>query len=204
MRNGDPNVRNATSAFRFQGIDYTCLVREDTRYTNRSATFSDHMYPMGILTTIYFPSCWDGININSPDHYSHVSWPTEGDHDDGGPCPATHPVKIPQIILEVQWDTHEFNMPELWPEEPGIQPFVWSFGDAKGYGHHGDYIFGWRGGVLSKASSDDEGCLGPGNTLCELNRQSIEKANQCMLEPSVREEVDGWLEKMPGGVEAEP
>lgn len=58
--------------------------------------------------------------------------------------------------------------------------------------------------MLSKASSDDEGCLGPGNTLCELNRQSIEKANQCMLEPSVREEVDGWLEKMPGGVEAEP
>ena len=24
-----------------------------------------------------------------------------------------------------------------------------------------------------------------------------------MIEPSVREEVDGWLERMPGGVEAD-
>jgi hypothetical protein len=202
MRNGDPNARNATAASRYQGIDYTCLVRDDTRYTNRSATFPDHMCPEGILTTIYFPPCWDGVHLDTPDHYSHVSWPTEGDYDDGAPCPATHPVKIPQVVLEIRWDTREFNKPELWPEDDS-QPFVWSFGDTVGYGHHGDYVFGWRGDSLDKAFSDDPGCAGEGNTLCTLGPQTIQQANECMIEPSVKEDVDGWLEKMPGGVEAD-
>lgn len=203
MRTGDPSIRNATSATKYQGIDYTCLVRDDTRYTNRSLTFPGHMCPEGILTNIYFPPCWDGVNLDSPDHHSHVSWPTEGgDFSDGAPCPATHPVKIPQILMEIRWDTREFNAPELWPED-GSQPFVWSFGDTTGYGHHGDYVFGWRGNSLDRAYSDDEGCLGAGNTLCTLNSQPIARANECMIEPSVREEVDGWLERMPGGVEAD-
>jgi hypothetical protein len=200
MRTGNPDSRTNAS----QGIDYTCLLRDDTRYTNRTVTFPDHPCPVGIITTLYFPPCWDGVNLDSPDHYSHVAWPAGGaaGYDDGEPCPATHPVKIPQVVLEVQWDTREFNDPELWPED-GSQPFVWSFGDTVGYGHHGDYVFGWRGNSLDVAFSDDEGCLGVGNTLCQLNRQSIEKANECMLEPSVKEDVDGWLEKMPGGVEAD-
>ncbi|KAK4126463.1 hypothetical protein N657DRAFT_679385 [Parathielavia appendiculata] len=199
MRNGDPNARNATSASRYQGIDYTCLIRDDTRYTNRSATFPDHMCPQGILTTIYFPPCWDGVDLDSPDHYSHVSWPA----NNGAPCPASRPVKIPQIILEIRWDTREFNKAELWPQD-GSQPFVWSFGDTVGYGHHGDYVFGWRGDSLAKAFSDDPGCLGEGNTLCTPGPQTIRQANECILEPSVREDVDGWLEKMPVGVEADP
>lgn len=33
-----------------------------------------------------------------------------------------------------------------------------------------------------------------------LPGQSIEHANECQGKPQVEEEVDGWLEKMPGGV----
>ncbi|KAK4150510.1 hypothetical protein C8A00DRAFT_46105 [Chaetomidium leptoderma] len=183
MRNGDPNARNATSA-------------------SKTVAFPDHMGPEGIIATIYFPPCWDGINLNSPDHYSHVSWPNEGKYDEGGPCPATHPVKIPQIVLEIRWDTREFNSADLWPED-GSQPFVWSFGDTTGYGHHGDYVFGWRGESLVIAFSDDEGCAGAGNTLCTLGPQTIARANECQVAPSVKEEVDGWLATMPGIVEAE-
>lgn len=201
MRNGDPNAGNITSASKYKGIDYTCLVRDDTRYTNRSATFPDHMCPKGILTTIYFPPCWNGIDIDTPDHYSHVSWPTEGESGEGAPCPVTHPVKIPQLVLEIRWDTLEFNKPELWPED-GSQPFAWSFGDTTGWGHHGDYVFGWRGSSLQRAFDDTPGC-GGGSTLCDPFPQSIDVANECKIKPSVREDVDGWLEKMPGGVVAE-
>ncbi|KAL2153639.1 hypothetical protein VTH82DRAFT_4794 [Thermothelomyces myriococcoides] len=202
MRNGDPSVRDAVAASKYQGLEYICLVRTDTRYSNKSTTLPDHMCPEGILTHIWFPPCWDGVNLDSPDHYSHVSWPTSGSYDDGAPCPATHPVKIPQVLLETQWDTREFNKPELWPEEPGKQPFVWSFGDTVGYGLHGDYIFGWRGDVLGRAFSDDEVCLGEGNRICDPVMGSIEEANECMIEPSVKEEIDGWMETMPGGVVA--
>ena len=52
-------------------------------------------------------SCWDGKNLDSPDHKSHVAYPVAGAQtftgsSVGGACPSTHPVKIPQIMLEVR------------------------------------------------------------------------------------------------------
>ena len=43
-----------------------------------------------------FPSCWDGVSLDSEDHQSHVSYDIEGGWFDGE-CPASHPVKIPEI-----------------------------------------------------------------------------------------------------------
>jgi hypothetical protein len=47
---------------------------------------------------VRFPSCWDGRNIDSPDHRSHVRYAT------GSSCPSSHPVKIPEIFLHVRYD----------------------------------------------------------------------------------------------------
>ena len=43
--------------------------------------------------------------------------------------PASHPVRLPQLMYEVIWDTRQFNDPDLWPED-GSQPFVYSMGDG--------------------------------------------------------------------------
>jgi hypothetical protein len=61
---------------------------------------------------------------------SHVSYPANGTFDNQGPCPASHPVRIPQILYEVIFETKEFNTKEQWPED-GSQPFVWSFSDRR-------------------------------------------------------------------------
>lgn len=58
----------------------------------------------GIRVTTTFPTCWDGVNIDSPDHKSHIAYPSTGSFETGGPCPATHPVKLPQVMYEVMWD----------------------------------------------------------------------------------------------------
>jgi hypothetical protein len=58
----------------------------------------------GIRSVITFPTCWDGKNLDSPDHQAHLSYPESGTFDNGGPCPATHPVKVPQVMFEVMWD----------------------------------------------------------------------------------------------------
>ena len=72
-------------------------------------------------------SCWDGKSTDSPDHFSHMSYPTNN-MDMMSPCPASHPVKVPQVMLETVWDTRPFNDKSLWPTD-GSQPFVWSYGD---------------------------------------------------------------------------
>lgn len=58
----------------------------------------------------------------------HMSYPSSGTFENNGPCPSTHPVKVPQVFFEVIWDTKQFNNKADWPAD-GSQPFVWSFGD---------------------------------------------------------------------------
>jgi hypothetical protein len=72
--------------------------------------------------------CWDGVNLDSPDHKSHVTYPINGSFEGGSPCPASHPVRLPQLFYEIMWNTTEFNNLAEWPED-GSQPFVFSTGD---------------------------------------------------------------------------
>jgi hypothetical protein len=53
--------------------------------------------------------CWDGVNLDSPDHMAHMSYPETGTFESGGPCPSTHPVRASQVMFEVIWDTRPFN-----------------------------------------------------------------------------------------------
>jgi hypothetical protein len=61
----------------------------------------------GIRTVVTFPTCWDGVNLDSPDHRSHMAYSTGADWTDVGPsgnCSASHPVVVPQVMFEVMWD----------------------------------------------------------------------------------------------------
>ncbi|KAI5856165.1 hypothetical protein GGS23DRAFT_438939 [Durotheca rogersii] len=146
--------------------------------------------PGGIRSNIHFPTCWDGENLDTPNHKDHVAWPPGNAYQ----CPSTHPVKIPQVMLEVVWDTREFNNPDEWPED-GSQPFVLSTGDPTGYSQHGDYVFGWKGDALQRAM-DSNDCFAA--NCPTLETQSFEVANKCAIPRTVDEPVDGWLDSLPG------
>jgi hypothetical protein len=45
----------------------------------------------------YSPACWDGVQLDTPDHRGHLAY--EG--VDG--CPPTHPVRIPAMRLSVTY-----------------------------------------------------------------------------------------------------
>ncbi|KAI1111913.1 hypothetical protein F5Y14DRAFT_453511 [Nemania sp. NC0429] len=178
--------------------------------------------PGGIRSVITFPTCWDGKNTDSPDHMSHVAYPTSSYTDVSvgayGTCPASHPVKIPQVMYEVMWDTRIFNDKNIWPED-GSQPFKGtdsplvkprlhsllfpvlsdSFSiviDAvfQGFSQHGDYVFGWLGDSLQRAM--DARCNG---AVCgQLEMQSSESAMRCIKSRTGTEEIDGWVDEIPG------
>lgn len=58
----------------------------------------------GLRAEIVFPSCWDGIHDDTADHRSHVAYPT---HVESGECPPGFPVRLPTLLYEVIWNTHE-------------------------------------------------------------------------------------------------
>jgi len=150
----------------------------------------------GIRSIITFPTCWDGKNLDSPDHESHVAYGTGSAANDVGPtgtCPTTHPVVIPQVMYEVMWDTRPFNDKSLWPTD-GSQPFFWSTGDKKGYSQHGDYVFGWKGDSLQKAM--DARCTG--DTCTGLKTQTPEVGMDCTIPAVVKDNTEGWITTLPG------
>lgn len=104
----------------------------------RMITPGEEVFDEGITTgasemelNISFQSCWDGINLDSPDHKSHVAFPDgEGEN---APCPSTHPVRIPRLDFFIRW----FNTPRA----------KWRFSDGSRT-MHADYISGWDEGFL--------------------------------------------------------
>ena len=93
------------------------------------------------LLTVSDTRCWDGKNLDSPDHQSHMFNTVTSEGFTNAPaCPASHPIRVPQVTFEVEWDTVPFN--SLWDTAKDKNPFVWSYGGV-GAGTHADYMFGY-------------------------------------------------------------
>lgn len=131
MLAGDPALRSKGTT----GICHRCLAKSDRTMGGNGApcdrsdtsTFPTKPCAGGIRATIIFPSCWDGKNVDSPDHRSHVAY-ASGAALAGDKCPSTHPVRIPQVMYEIMFDTTPFNDAKYWSN--GKQPLVYSFGDG--------------------------------------------------------------------------
>ncbi|KIH93831.1 hypothetical protein SPBR_06047 [Sporothrix brasiliensis 5110] len=146
----------------------------------------------GIFTTHHFPACWDGKNLDSPDHQSHMYNTVNSDgFTNAAACPSSHPVRVPQVTFETVWDTSKFN--SQW-KSGAPNPFVWSF-EGNSYGTHADYMFGWKGDALQRAMNKSE-CFYDG--CGSIKKQQMSVANQCKIKDIVKEDTLGWLTELPG------
>ncbi|KAK3330920.1 hypothetical protein B0H66DRAFT_545244 [Apodospora peruviana] len=187
MTVGSPTTSTLAQAKSHVGLRYNCL----TTLINRGAEMVDFPTkpcPAGIFAVHHFPACWDGKNLDSPDHQSHMyNTITRDGFTDAPACPASHPVRMPQVTYETVWDTTQFN--SMWKESAdGKQPFVWSFEGSSGYGTHADYMFGWKGDSLQRAM-DKDNCFYDG--CGSIQKQQMTVANKCTVKDYVRENIDG-------------
>ena len=87
---------------------------------------------------IFFPQCWDGVNLDSPDHKSHMAYPS------GGKCPATHPVPTPAITFNIVYKVPATNAPLRWR----LSSDNYSASLPGGYSSHGDWFNGWKPEIM--------------------------------------------------------
>jgi len=190
---GDAMVRTLdTSSPEAKSLNFRCLDANggnsgtSGKPGSDSNQLPDHICEGGIRSQIIFPSCWDGVNLDSANHKSHVAYPS------GTSCPSTHPVQVPSLFIETVWDTTPFN--SMWPSG-AAQPFVYSMGDPVGVAQHADYMFGWQGDSLQRAM---DSCNDFGGACPTLKTQSIDAINRCTQKSRVEEVYDGWLPTLPG------
>ncbi|KAL4923781.1 DUF1996 domain-containing protein [Aspergillus undulatus] len=127
-----------------------------------------------LRSQVFFPSCWDGKYLDSPDHKSHMAYPAVGDYNKGV-CPKSHPMAIYSIFVEFIFNTKPF---------PDYQNWVYATGDRTGYGLHGDFINGWTDQVALQGAF--ETCTGSGwlrDPRCSITKTQKRPLVPLFLQP---------------------
>jgi hypothetical protein len=88
--------------------------------------------------TILFPQCWDGVNLDSPDHRSHMRYPSLGG------CPSSHPKAIPEITLNIQLPVHEADETAHWR----LSSDNYATSLPGGLSIHADWWNGWSESIM--------------------------------------------------------
>lgn len=90
-----------------------------------------------LVMMVYFPQCWDGVNLDSPNHKSHMAYPT-GNTANG--CPASHPVPLPEITYSVHFPVQQTGETAYWR----LSSDMYSTSLPGGFSIHGDWMNGWQ------------------------------------------------------------
>lgn len=163
------------AALREKAIGFNCLdydkVGEQTlsRHSMPNKAFLDGNCKHGLRLELMFPSCWNGKDLDSADHKSHMAYP---DFVMDGICPKGYDVKLPSLLYETIWNTYAFK---------GVDgQFVLSNGDPTGNSYHGDFMMGWDSSdFLQKAVDTCKNMSGDVKDCPLFTLQSDNTAAQC-------------------------
>ncbi|KAI0353830.1 WSC-domain-containing protein [Trametes cingulata] len=191
MLAGDTNRRTFNaSSHADQAITYVCLTNDGSPQTNAMPT---QACPGGLRAQVFFPSCWDGVNLDSPDHKSHMAYPIQ--NFDSGDCPDTHPVHLISLFYEMGVSVQDF-------EFHGNGTWVLANGDTTGYGLHADFQNGWDVDLLQAAIDQCSGASGNVFDCAPLAAvYDRDAANACVFQGQLVNEdigLNGPIPALPG------
>ncbi|KZV98398.1 WSC-domain-containing protein [Exidia glandulosa HHB12029] len=195
MLAGTPGLRSYdANSLAQRAISFNCLDFSG-KNSGEFTSIPGRDCPNGLRAQVFFPSCWDGKNVDSADHKSHMAYP---DGEDSGSCPSSHPVRLISIFYEITFDIHSWNS-QWWTPAGATHPFVLSNGDPTGYGWHGDFLNGWDVSALQVAI---DGCNQESGVIedCQsiLPLRTNEEMTDCVAPSRVPEATTGWLKTLPG------
>jgi len=90
-----------------------------------------------VVMDIYFPQCWDGKNLDSSDHHSHMAYP------DGTGCPATHPVAVSEVSYHIR-----YLVPSSGTAGWRLSSDMYDRSLPGGFSLHGDWFAAWDEAIV--------------------------------------------------------
>jgi len=147
MVSGDPTV---TTPGDLSTVSYSCL---GNRSVDAQPAFPECDPGDLFVMSVEFPQCWDGVNLDSPDHRSHMARAAAPDG-----CPASHPVAIPVITQNFRYTVPSSGMAS-WRLASD------NYDGPAGYSGHADWFDGWDTDVFRRVVDN---CLANG-VDCHMN-----------------------------------
>ncbi|MEO5875467.1 MAG: DUF1996 domain-containing protein [Streptosporangiaceae bacterium] len=97
--------------------------------------------PAGTMLESYldFPQCWNGVDLDSADHKSHMAYPV------AAACPASHPVMVPKLRQVLRYPVSG-------------DPSHFALASGPGYTMHGDFFNAWPVAEMERRVRD---CIRP-------------------------------------------
>jgi hypothetical protein len=147
--------------------------------TPTTPAYPDMVEPMQVCgpgqwlsATIATPTCWNGVDLDSPDHRSHLA-ELRRDASTGYQfkCPATHPWIIPQFTMGVRYSIEEGDDPTLW--SLASDHMIPEGMRRAGASFHSDYFeaweepirLRWEAACINKLLNCSDGDLGDGRIM---------------------------------------
>ena len=122
--------------------DATTISRWSCLHHNEAGASKDFLTcPAGSMIESYldFPQCWNGRDLDSADHKSHMAYPV------GGNCPSTHPVPVPKLRQVLRYPANG-------------DPARFRLSSGRGFTMHGDFFNAWPVAELERRVRD---CIRP-------------------------------------------
>jgi hypothetical protein len=92
-----------------------------------------------IGAVIRAPNCWDGKNLDSPNHRDHVAYHVRDPNTGINACPTTHPFVIPAFTLQAWYSIASGDDLRLWKlASDDMRPDL-----PRGSTFHADFFMAW-------------------------------------------------------------
>jgi hypothetical protein len=156
---GDANRRGPDSS-PAPRVNYRCVYDSSGAATPSQQSFPSCSQGQIFVMTIVFPQCWNGRDLDSADHKSHMAYGTWGPvpGQNGAGCPPSHPVPLPEITQNFRYQV------------PAGGTSTWrlvtdTYDGPAGYSGHADWYNGWHAPTFQRMLDN---CFGQ-NRDCRMN-----------------------------------
>ena len=122
-------------------VEYACLSnRSNNRRKESMVDAISACSDNGTLRIkLSFPQCWDGRNLDSPDHRSHTAYASRG-------CPDSHPIPLNHIHFAVDYKIDTVEEALKWR----LSSDMYGTDKPGGYSFHGDWFGAWDDAISAR------------------------------------------------------
>lgn len=152
---GKPGMEQDTNIVRWHCQSWNSDQATNPRW---STSIPECAAPDRLRMDIFFPSCWNGTDLDSADHKSHLAYPVSSGNQTV--CPATHPVPIIRVSFHYAFGV----LPDVYDPQTrssrgwrmASDSYDASVATPGGMSLHGDWFNAWHPEALQAIL---DGCI---------------------------------------------